>query len=282
MDQHFDTLIKPRLDVHNPRILLEIGVCEGATTLPLLRWCRDNDSKLISLDPVAWTGDIPDQVKQPYQDYVFKYGDERATPTIAAPYLETAYKEGLFEFWDCRKITSHDYLKQTNDKFDAVFIDGDHNYYTVLNELKFIENKLNEGGSIFLHDVADKWSRTDQYYDPRSIPDEFLYGDKQGVLTAVEDFLTSVGGGKVGRLAHAEELSIWLATHPVQGLAARLKSAVRTLRRGYDNVWIHQEHLSFQKAQNDIPFSSDSSKYAFEILSAQHFGLGVISKAINS
>jgi hypothetical protein len=58
---------------------------------------------------------------------------------------------------------------------DAVFLDVDHNWYTVYHELKLLENTALKGGSpppmIALHDVDWPDTRRDMYYDPDSIPD---------------------------------------------------------------------------------------------------------------
>jgi len=72
---------------------------------------------------------------------------------------------------------------------DVLFIDGDHTYYTVLNELRVAKKAVRKGGHIFLHDVEPPWDRKDLYYNIDLIPEEFRNGDKQGVLTAIEDFL---------------------------------------------------------------------------------------------
>lgn len=106
--------------------------------------------------------------------------------------------------------------------FDCFIIDGDHNWYTVYNELKTIHVRglLKKNGTIFFHDVCWPYGRRDMYYIPDSIPKEFrhsyakqgierdrsslsdtstLYNDfnnaiyeggpRNGVLTAIEDFL---------------------------------------------------------------------------------------------
>lgn len=106
--------------------------------------------------------------------------------------------------------------------FDAILIDGDHNWYTVFNELRLIRERalVRPGGFIFLHDVDWPYGRRDLYYQPDTIPVEFRHpfaqkgmirgqskladagglnskylnaleegGPKNGVLTAVEDFL---------------------------------------------------------------------------------------------
>jgi len=107
--------------------------------------------------------------------------------------------------------------------YDCILIDGDHNWYTVYNELKLIAERhlLKRSGMIFLHDVEWPFGRRDMYYQPNTIPTRYRHsyarrgmlrgrselsdssglnpgfynalhegGPKNGVLTAVEDFLT--------------------------------------------------------------------------------------------
>lgn len=106
--------------------------------------------------------------------------------------------------------------------FDAILIDGDHNWYTVFNELRLIHERglLRPGGFVFLHDVDWPYGRRDLYYQPDTIPAGFRHpfaqkgilrgqsalaasggwnsdlpnaahegGPRNGVLTAIEDFL---------------------------------------------------------------------------------------------
>ncbi len=120
------------------------------------------------------------------------------------------------------KGLSLDILPKILNGFDCILIDGDHNWYTVYNELRIIKERklLNKGGTIFLHDVGWPYGRRDMYYFPESIPAEFRkpyanrgivqgqselsdtgginvfgnnalfeYGSKNGVLTAIEDHI---------------------------------------------------------------------------------------------
>lgn len=113
-------------------------------------------------------------------------------------------------------------LPELCDAFDCILIDGDHNWYTVYNELRLIfeRNLLKQGGMIFFHDVGWPWGRRDMYYQPELIPSEYRHdwaqtgmvpgrselinqggflpefrkathegGPRNGVLTAIEDFL---------------------------------------------------------------------------------------------
>jgi hypothetical protein len=109
---------------------------------------------------------------------------------------------------------------------DAWVIDGDHNYYTVRNELRIAdENSRRDGKPLLaiLHDVSWPCARRDFYYAPDRIPEEHRHphsydagvtlgdrgyrvnrgfrggghmaialqegGPRNGVLTAIEDFL---------------------------------------------------------------------------------------------
>lgn len=119
------------------------------------------------------------------------------------------------------KGISLDILPRISGQFDCILIDGDHNWYTVYNELRTIEERglLKPEGTIFLHDVCWPYGRRDMYYQPELIPKEFTQpckqqslvrgqseppswnkhaetfsavhegGERNGVLTAIEDFL---------------------------------------------------------------------------------------------
>lgn len=125
------------------------------------------------------------------------------------------------------RITLHkglslEILPTLEEPYDCIFIDGDHNWYTVFNELKVIEKRklLKAGGFIFLHDIGWPYGRRDMYYQPDCIPAAYVkpyakrgiqrgrslpltdggfnsghhnaveeFGPRNGVLTAVEDYL---------------------------------------------------------------------------------------------
>jgi hypothetical protein len=60
---------------------------------------------------------------------------------------------------------------------DAALIDGDHNWYTVFNELRLLAEVARAHDAplplLILHDVGWPYGRRDLYYDPTNIPDEF-------------------------------------------------------------------------------------------------------------
>jgi len=53
-------------------------------------------------------------------------------------------------------MTAHDFFKKNFDKFDVIFIDGDHNYEQVRQDLIECLKILNTNGIIFLHDVLPR------------------------------------------------------------------------------------------------------------------------------
>jgi hypothetical protein len=136
------------------------------------------------------------------------------------------------EYRDNKRISlyqglSLDVLGWIPKQFDCILIDGDHNWFTVYNELKTIEERglIAEGGTIFFHDVCWPYGRRDMYYQPEQIPKEFAHpyekkgivygqselssrskvnaeyynavyegGPRNGVLTAIEDFVRESSG----------------------------------------------------------------------------------------
>ncbi|MGB8031720.1 MAG: class I SAM-dependent methyltransferase [Terracidiphilus sp.] len=110
--------------------------------------------------------------------------------------------------------------------FDCILIDGDHNWYTVFNELRLIRGRalVRPGGFIFLHDVDWPYGRRDLYYQPDAIPVEFRHPFAQKGMIRGQSALTEVGGlnstyfnaleeggPKNGVLAAVED---FLAQHP--------------------------------------------------------------------
>jgi len=145
--------IKRLAKQHRPRTVIEIGLKYSTTTLlPIFQ--KYGTQHYIGVDPV-------DRYKCP---------------------------PAFQEFFEYRQGVSFDILPQL-EELDFVMLDGDHNYYTVTKELNLLHELQHPGCVILLHDVEEPWARKDLYYAPERIPPEWRNGPKQGVLTAVEDFL---------------------------------------------------------------------------------------------
>jgi len=91
-------------------------------------------------------------------------------------------------------------LPLINESYDCIFIDGDHNWFTVFNELRIIEerNLLNPGGMIFVHDIGWPYGRRDMYYQPEAIPAEFRNPHAQQGIQKGQRFLVAEGGFNSG------------------------------------------------------------------------------------
>lgn len=285
MTRLFDKYIKPILDQASPTALLEIGAASGGHTELLLGWCSSHDARLTTVDPVAWDGYLPEDVRKGADDYRFKrtggygkdYGQEQGA--IRAEPLERAYQAGHFQWWDCQKDRSVPYLDRCDRLFDVVLLDGEHSYYAVSQELPRIAKVLNRGGLILLHDVIGKHARTDYFYDIQAVPAEFRDMKPGGVMTAVEEFLASVGGVKIGALCAIEryhfDLGRELAKVPsLRSIAGRVRRLPTLMKSGWDGA---RADLILEDLAGDyVEQQPKSGQWVFEIATGQNGGLGIL------
>jgi hypothetical protein len=119
--------------------------------------------------------------------------------------------------------------------FDCILIDGDHNWYTVINELRRIRERdvLSPGGYIFFHDVLWPYGRRDMYYQPDSIPEEFRQPFAFRGITRGQDQLSEVGGANP-RLANALHEG-----GPKNGVATAIEDFLAEAPGEYRYFWIN-------------------------------------------
>ncbi len=145
---------------------MEIGSDQGENTEKLLEYCHRNRAKLHVIDPAPGYD---------FEDWQEKHGDRLVF-----------YKD--LSIHALREIEGP----------DVVLIDGDHNWYTVFNELRLIEKMCEEHSwefpLVMLHDVAWPYGRRDLYYDPDMIPEEHRKPyEKKGMLPSVPDLVEEGG-----------------------------------------------------------------------------------------
>jgi Methyltransferase domain len=145
VNRHWDAILSDLTEAVKPRCLVEIGVAEGLLTAKLLAYCAKADAILHAIDP------LPDLDVGKWRE---RYGSR-------------------LEFHQARSLQV---LEQIHG-VDIVFIDGDHNWFTVYHELKALEGTAARDDRvpplIALHDVGWPYARRDMYYDPESIPEEY-------------------------------------------------------------------------------------------------------------
>jgi hypothetical protein len=190
-------VIAPLLAAADPDVVIEIGVYRGAITKLALRTTAERGAIVHAIDPAPQDAFDPEALQEAYGErFVF----HRALSLDALPGIGGA---------------------------DVVLIDGDHNWYTVYNELRTIARLADGDGRPFpltmMHDVEFPYADRDMYYFPETIPEEHRHptglggmeigreeliedgglnagshnavvagGPKNGVMTAVTDFLSEV------------------------------------------------------------------------------------------
>lgn len=177
------------LDAAEARSVAEVGAFMGELTRLLMRWADTVGGNVIAIDP------------SPHPDLELL---ERERPDL-----------------QLIRETSHRALAHI-PLTDAIILDGDHNYYTLSEELRIIWERAGEEPRqlplLLVHDVTWPHGRRDDYWDPEQVPaehrqpiapDRSVYPDEEGtrdsglpyrypaayeggprngVLTAAEDF----------------------------------------------------------------------------------------------
>ena len=182
-------ILFPCLDAAGANSVAEVGAYAGDLTGQLVKWADRAGAHVIAIDPSP-------------ESQLVELAEQR-------PDLELI------------RQTSHDALREL-ELPDAVIIDGDHNYYTVSEELRLIGDQAPgaELPLLMFHDVCWPLGRRDAYYAPERVPEDqrpgpivhgarvmpgepglvsgglpYLWaadregGPRNGVLTAIEDFV---------------------------------------------------------------------------------------------
>jgi hypothetical protein len=186
-------ILIPLLDAVAARSVMEIGSYAGDLTRELCNWAFGAGASVTAIDPAPRNG-------------LIELSEQR-------PELELL------------RETSHHALRHVSLP-DVVIIDGDHNYYTVREELRLIDERARGADAplLIFHDVCWPHGRRDAYDDPEQIPLDRRQsmvrnarvfpgepgiaqgglpypwaaaregGPRNGVLTAIEDFVEDRDG----------------------------------------------------------------------------------------
>jgi hypothetical protein len=195
LNRFWPQVIRPLLEAARPGMVVEVGAGAGAHTRRLAKFCRSQAITFHVVDPAP-----------------------RFDPS------ELGDKSDGFVFHRARSL---DVLGDVGP-VDVALIDGDHNWYTVTNELQLLQQAARSAGRatplVICHDVGWPYGRRDVYHDPQAIPAEHRQpwkragirpkasalvsggglnaqfanadhegGPRNGVLTAIEDFVDAAG-----------------------------------------------------------------------------------------
>ena len=143
MNRFWDPCLRAITEAARPRCLVEVGVASGLLTAKVLDYCASAGAVLHAIDP---------QPQLDIDEWRERHGERLV-------------------FHQARSLDVLDGIHSV----DVVFLDGDHNWFTVYHELKLLEDTALKDRSlpplIALHDVDWPYGRRDMYYDPDSIPD---------------------------------------------------------------------------------------------------------------
>ena len=163
------TAVEPLLEAVDARTIVEVGVLQGGTTAKAIAYAERKDGIVHGIDPAPRPGAV-----------------------------ELAERHDRFVL---HQDLSLNVLSEIDD-VDAALIDGDHNWYTVINELRMLAAKSEAQGREFpltlLHDVGWPYGRRDQYCDPEAIPDEYRHPIEDGGMWPSDDELHDDSGVNVG------------------------------------------------------------------------------------
>jgi hypothetical protein len=114
MDWFLKLLIYPLLDALAPRVIVEVGADISGVTVPLLGWAADSGATLHTIDPDT---------------------------ALSFDRLLAEHSRHL----RVHRARSLDVLEKIAE-VDLALIDGDHNWYTVINELRGLERRALKDG----------------------------------------------------------------------------------------------------------------------------------------
>jgi hypothetical protein len=287
----FWEIIEPILELLSARRLCEVGVDEGKFAQLLLAWSRTHDAVYYGVDPAPAPA--------------FRMSFEKTELDPAAVGRSALITNPSLE------------VLPTLEPCDAYFLDGDHNYYTVRSELELIEKTARRDSAdarpiIFLHDVGWPWRRRDMYYASSTVPvdarhpssdqlgvllgrDELvdggmrapgLYsialhagGPKNGVLTAVEDFLSSpVGHGWTSIIVPAAYGLGILYQPSAANIPAACREHLRSL--GAAVALLEKFLRTYETNHQTLFLWSEQTSVAYRKLEEAHQGLLAHSNAL--
>lgn len=154
MNLFWTPVLRPLLKAVNARRVIEIGADAGRNSVRLARWCQSNGA----------FADIID----------------------TEPGFDVAEFDSTFD--GAAKVHVAPSLQVLGDlpPADVVLIDGDHNWYTVFNEINLLLGMPDAPHPnppvLVFHDTGWPWGRRDAYYDPERIPEQFRHPHARGQI----------------------------------------------------------------------------------------------------
>jgi predicted O-methyltransferase YrrM len=158
--------------IQSPKVL-EIGLCKGITTIPLLAFMSrmHENFEFVGVDVLV-----------------------QESLLIILNNIDVLPSQKMIIHQDS-SLNALPKLTESSKKFDVVLLDGDHNYYTVSRELEYLDSLTNENSIVLIDDYHGRWSERDLWYSEKEGYESAdkatkrIDTEKHGVKPAVDDFL---------------------------------------------------------------------------------------------
>lgn len=162
MVRYWDSAVLPLLEARSPESVIEIGSRDGGHTRLIAQWAAGHGARLHVIDP------------QPDFD------------------VDAYMREWPAQLTIHRDLSLH--ALPAVGPADMILLDGDHNWYTVINELREIERINPDWPLVLMHDVGWPYGRRDMYYQPETVPAEHRRPYRRGRIRPFHSALTDQGG----------------------------------------------------------------------------------------
>lgn len=162
MDHFFKLIIEPAASCLKPASVVKVGCASEDCAHDLLRLCEKNRATLHLIEKQPGL-DVAELEKKHESHLVF----HQSLALNALPEIE---------------------------RMDMVLMDGDPNWYTVFNALKLIEKRVQGFPCVLVASVGWPYGRRDCYLDPEVIPEAFRHPHKQKGVVPGENDLAEAGG----------------------------------------------------------------------------------------
>lgn len=138
-------------NISSPRpVICEIGVWKGKSSYILATAIKNREGILYSIDPFDGDGDSAS--RDSYQKEM-----EAMPISLLENFQETLKRYDLSETVRILSYPSSEARKKFDETaIDMLFIDGNHDYASVLEDYTLWSDKLVSGGTLVLHDVGAK------------------------------------------------------------------------------------------------------------------------------
>lgn len=149
----------------NPKSYLEIGIGNGGSWMTCSYFLRNTLERSIAVDNLAYYQAINQKVEE---------------IEFVRDFISSFIKDARFFNMDSKQ-----FLDQHYEKYDAIFIDGDHGYQGVKGDFEKSIKNINEDGIIIFHDivsigapgVVQFWNEIKDQYKSK----EFIHGNTCGM-----------------------------------------------------------------------------------------------------